>query len=111
MAEHASPRNRHGWKNRTGAECNGDVGMRDAGKMSNVRTESRRLGITRAGSKDAFAVAVANGRERIGADGPNPDGIPRVLLPLLFLHYKFPKFFGETANHTSCQRLADSALR
>lgn len=109
MAEQASPRNRDGWKNSKGAESNGDAGMRDAGKTSNVRTASSRLGITRAGSKDA--VAVANGRERIGGDGSNPDGTRRVLLPLLLLHNKFRNFFGETANHASCERLADSASR
>ena len=49
--------------------------------------------------------------ERIGGDGSNPDGTPRVLLPLLLLHYDFLKSSGETANHASCQRLADSALR
>ena len=92
-----------------GAESNGNTGMIYAGKMANLRTESRSLANSRAGSKDA--VAVANGREHIGGDGSNPDGTPRVLLPLLLLHYNFLKIFGETANHEPCQWSADSALR
>ena len=73
-----------------GAEKNGDAGITDAGKMSNVRTASRRRTFNSAGSKDA--VAVTNGREDIGGDGSNPAGTPRVLLPLLLFHYNFHKF-------------------
>ena len=64
--------------------------MIDAGKMANVRTASRRLAFTSAGSKDA--VAIANGGEHIGGHGSNPVGTPRVLLLFLPLHYNFHKF-------------------